>query len=49
MYSAVPVMPQNSRWSTAKFVRQSCGNLKSGSVSASSYDDAGAPVTLDGL
>ena len=41
-------VPQGSRWSTATFERHTCGNLKSGSVSAS-LAVAGAPVTFVGL
>jgi hypothetical protein len=42
--SAVAVSPQNRRRSTARLERQICGKRNVGSVSASSYEAAGAPV-----
>ena len=42
--SAVPDRSQGSRWSTAKLLRHSCGNLKFGSVSASWKLGAGFPM-----
>jgi hypothetical protein len=49
MNSPVATSPHPSRRSTARLVRQVCGNLKFGSVTARSTLAAGAPVTERGL
>src|SRR5215510_15831612 len=48
-YSVVLVIPQNSRRSTARLVRQTWGNLKLGSETLNSKLAALAPVTFFGL
>src|SRR5262245_18965417 len=48
-YSVVLVIPQNRRRSTARLVRQTCGNLKLGSETLNSKLVALAPVTVLGL